>query len=70
MATPFVQGRLRNKRLSIEIETACAHCGRGLHLTVNSDMEWSVKEKDAQPLLFEPEVDWQHFEGPNIIGDY
>lgn len=70
MATPFVQGRLRNERLSVEIETACAHCGQELHITVDSELAWSVKEQGAQPLLFEPEVDWTSFEGPNIIGRY
>lgn len=70
MATPFVQGRLRKERLSVEIETACAHCGQELHITVDSEIEWSVKEQGAQPLLFEPEVDWSRFEGPNIIGRY
>ena len=70
MATTFVQGRLRNERLSVEIETSCAHCGQELHITVDSEMHWSVKEHDAQPLLFMPEVNWAHFEGPNIIGRY
>ena len=70
MATPFVQGRLRGERLSVEIETECVHCGQELHLTLDSELRWSVKENDAKPLLFEPEIDWERFEGANIIHDY
>lgn len=70
MATPFVQGHLRNETMSVEIETVCAHCGQPLHLTVNSELEWSVREQDAVPLLFEPEVDWRHFTDATIIDAY
>jgi hypothetical protein len=27
-------------------------------------------EKGAEPLVFEPQVDWETFEAPNIIHDY
>jgi hypothetical protein len=54
----------------VDVETACAHCGQELHFTLDSDLKWSAKDPDAHPLLFEPEVDWKHFEKPNIIGDY
>jgi hypothetical protein len=70
-----VQGRLRNENLVVEIDTACAHCGREIHLTVDSELQWSVQEPGApgtgvHPLLFMPEVDWQHFAEPNIIDAY
>jgi len=70
MATPFVQGRLRNEHLAVEIATRCAHCGQELHLTVDSEMNWSVREQDAQPIVFVPEIDWQHFMGATIIEDF
>lgn len=70
MATPFVQGRLRDERLSVEVETECAHCGQELHLTLDSELRWSIKESDANPLVFMPDVDWEHLTGPNIINDY
>jgi hypothetical protein len=41
-----------------------------LYLTLESDLEWSVEESDANPLVFEPDVDWGHFKGANIIHDY
>jgi len=68
-----VQGRLRNENLVVEIESACAHCGREIYLTVDSELQLSVEEPGApgaQPLLFMPEVDWQHFAEPNIIDAY
>jgi hypothetical protein len=73
VATPFVQGRLRDENLVVEIESACAHCGRQIRLTMDSEMHWSMQESgvsDAQPLLFTPEVDWQHFREPDITRAY
>ena len=70
MATPFVQGQLHQEWLCVEIETACAHCRQPLHLTVDSEMHYTVREQDATPLVFEPEIDWAHFTKPTIIDDY
>jgi len=65
-----VQGRLRNERLSVKIDSECGHCGRKLHLSFDSELAWSVEEGDADPLVFEPDIDWGHFRGANIIHDY
>jgi hypothetical protein len=65
-----VQGRLRNEKLSVKIDSECAHCGQKLHLTFDSELAWSVEESDADPLVFEPDIDWRHFKGANIIHDY
>ena len=65
-----MQGRLRKEQLSVEIETECAHCGLALQLTFDSNLNWNFKQRDAHPLLFEPDVDWAHFEAPNIIHHY
>ena len=65
-----MQGRLRHEKISVEIETRCAYCGQELHLILDSELKWSIKETGAVPLLFVPEVDWGHFEGSNIIHDY
>jgi hypothetical protein len=37
---------------------------------LDSELNWSIKESDALPLLFVPEIDWKHFEGSDIIHDY
>ncbi len=65
-----MQGRLRNEYLSVEVETECAHCGKRLNMTLDSELKWSVRQAGAAPLLFEPDVDWKHFQEPNIIGRY
>jgi hypothetical protein len=65
-----VQGRLRGIALSVEVESECAHCKQALHISVDSDLNSQVREKDADPLLFEPDVDWKSFKGANIINDY
>ena len=70
MAAPFVEGQLRKKKLAVEIETECAHCRRALHLTIGSDLRWKIHQRDAQPLVFSPTVDWSRFRKPVIIHDY
>jgi hypothetical protein len=70
MATPFVQGRLRKEEVSVAIRTACAHCDRPLHITVDSELRHHVDQEGAQPLVFEPHINWQTFAEPNIINAY
>ena len=70
MAVPFVQGHLRNEKISVEVETKCQHCEQALGITIDSEMEISVREVDAQPLVFMPDIDWTHFTEPTIIDAY
>jgi len=70
IATPFVQGRLRDEIVSIEVETLCKHCKRELHLTIDSRMQFSVHEPGASPLVFMPEIDWANFAERTIIDAY
>ena len=67
LATPFVQGRLRSEKLTFHIETRCGHCNQPLHLEVNSDLDVDVIEKEAEPLIFAPLVDFGRLQAPNII---
>ena len=66
----FVEGHLRRRRLVVEIDTACAHCGRSMRLSVASDLACRVEVGNGNPLLFEPEVDWRSFSEPNILHAY
>ncbi len=64
---PFVQGQLRRESLTFSIETACAHCGRPIHIEMDSELRYSVLEQDAAPLVFAPMVDFDRLEDPSII---
>jgi hypothetical protein len=70
MAVPFVQGQLRNEHATAVIETSCAHCGRPLHIRLDSEMRVSVNEAGAQPLVFEPDVNFATLKDPNILDAY
>lgn len=35
-----------------------------------SEMRYAVEEVGAEPLVFEPHVNWEKFAEPNIIGAY
>jgi hypothetical protein len=37
---------------------------------VDSELNAWVRERDAEPLLFEPDIDWKTFKGTNILKDY
>lgn len=65
-----MEGRLWKENLTTDIETACAHCGRGLHLTLDNNLAFRVREQDANPLIFSPEVNWDQLSAPNIIQDF
>ena len=62
-----MQGQLRNERLTFVIETECAHCARPIHLEMDSDLNYSVAEKDADPLILAPMVDFGKLQDPSII---
>lgn len=67
MAAPFVQGQLRGESLSVSIETECAHCHAPLHLKVDSELNYQVREEQASPLIFVPLVDFEKLDDPSII---
>ena len=70
MAVPFVQGQLRNEKISAKIKTECAHCQQPIHMTVDSESNYELHANDAQPLVFGPHINWETFAEPNIIHAY
>lgn len=54
MAAPFVQGRLRSERVEVLVVTECARTRRSLHIEIDSDLKFRVREQDARPLIFAP----------------
>ena len=67
IATPFVQGRLRNESLSVSVQTECAHCSRPLHLEIDSDLKYRVEGEATEPLVFVPLVNFSKLTEPSII---
>ena len=67
---PFVQGQLRRETLSCVIETECGHCQQPLHIEIDSELEYRVVEKAAQPLVYVPLVDIGNLDEPSIIDSF
>ena len=65
-----MQGRLRNERLSFTVQTECGHCGKPLHLEIDSEMNYSVLEDGAAPLVYAPLLDVTQLEAPSIIDGF
>jgi hypothetical protein len=41
-----------------------------LVLEIDEELRWTVISEGSSPLLFEPDMHWDTFRGPNIIHDY
>jgi hypothetical protein len=54
----------------VEIRSTCAHCGDVIELVVDSDLNYRIEHGGPNPLVFEPEIDWNKFKDPNIIDGY
>jgi hypothetical protein len=65
-----VQGRLRGEKLKVRIDSECRHCSKPLRIEVDQELHWRVQSPGASPLLFEPDMQWDTFRGPNIVHDY
>jgi hypothetical protein len=65
-----VQGYLWNTELEVEIDTVCGHCQAPMRLAVDSALNLRILEGGPQPLVFEPDIQWDEFTDPNIIDGY
>jgi hypothetical protein len=65
-----VQGQLRDEKLSFHIKTVCGHCGKSLHLEIDSQLNYSVVEEGAAPLVYAPMLDVNKLEDPSIIDGF
>ncbi len=65
-----MQGQLRQEKLTIQIETECAHCGKPIHIEIDSDLNYKVLEADADPLVFVPTVNFATLKDPSIIDGF
>lgn len=69
-ATPFVQGRLRNEHMNVRVKSSCAHCGRHIGLTIDSDLNCKVHDPECRPLVFVPDVDLLSLREESIINAF
>ena len=67
IATPFVQGRLREKTLSTITGTKCGHCARQIEVEIDSELNYRVISSEADPLIFIPIVNFAKLAEPSII---
>ena len=66
-----MQGRLREgEGLTFDIQSECAQTHRPLRFEMDGVMNYRLEDTDARPLVFMPDLDWDHFEEPNIIHAY
>ena len=67
MATPFVQGKLRNAPLSFEIASECACCKKPIHFSMKHDLSYTLADPDSDPMFFVPMVDFTRLKAPSIV---
>lgn len=65
-----MQGQLRHEKLSFLIETECAHCGKPITIEMDSDLKYKVRQPDANPLVFVPNVNFATLKDPSIIDGF
>lgn len=70
IATPFVQGRLKNRRLEATVRTDCACCGKTIEIDVDSDLGMRVRSPGAEPLVSMPFVSLRRLGDRSIIDDF
>ena len=70
IATPFVQGRLRNESLSVTVETECRHCGEPISIEIDQDLKYNINTGAKEALVFAPFVDLEKIAEPSIIDGF
>ena len=67
IATPFVQGKLREENLSFVVDSVCADSGRPIQVEIDRDLHYRVPEGDADLRIFVPIIDVERLDDPSII---
>ncbi len=65
-----MQGQLRNAPLEVEINSACANSDNAIKVVIDSDLNYRILTGSPSLLVFEPDVDWNRFQEPNILNGY
>jgi hypothetical protein len=62
-----VQGRLREKPLSVVVKTKCAYSSEPIILEIDSELKYRIVKGGADPLVCVPHVDFAKLTDPSII---
>jgi hypothetical protein len=52
-----VYGRLQNKRLSVNVDASCAHSGKPIRFTLDTDLHVTTSEDTPGPMFCVPLID-------------
>ena len=67
MATPFVQGKLRDEPISFDIDSECECCKKPIRFTMRHDLSFNLADPDSDPIFFVPIIDFTRLKAPSII---
>ena len=56
--------------MSVIIETDCGHCHEPIQIEIDSELKYTVMEREAEPLVYVPMMDVQKLEEPSIIDGF
>ena len=62
-----MQGQLRKEAITFTIQTQCAHCGKEIRIEMDRDLNFTISDPEARPLVFVPMVDFGKLKDPSII---
>ena len=62
-----MQGQLQEHPLAATIYTGCACCGQSMVIELDSQLNYTVQEQDAEPLVYVPLIDFNTLDDPSII---
>jgi hypothetical protein len=56
--------------VSVLVKTECAHCSRPMELSIDSDLRFTVREDNYDPIVFVTDVDPFKLEDDSIINAF
>ena len=62
-----MQGRLREKPLSVVVRTKCAYSSEPIIIEIDSELNYRIVEGGKDSLIFVPHVDFAKLADPSII---
>ena len=65
-----MQGRLREEKLTVAVDSTCAHCGQSMQIEIDSYLSYRVADTGCRPIVFVPAVKLAELEAPSIIDDF